>query len=438
MKHSLRILLLPALLGICALSLQAQTSGNNSPYSRYGWGTLSDEATGFNKAMAGVAYGMRQGNILNHQNPAAYSTIDSLTLLFDAGVTLQNCTFKTGSKTKNAKNSTLDYITAGFRMGRGLGFSLGIRPVSHIGYDFSSTQNLDDVDGYGEKTATSKYSGEGGLHEAFAGIGWSPVKPLSIGANVHYIWGDYSHTSNVSYTDKTIKSHYRKYQGKLNAVTADFGFQFQHQVTKKDVVTLGAVYTLHNRVGQTASFINYQAGTTTTSGDTTHVSNAYQLPTKIGVGLAWNHDNHWIVGFDYTLEKWGKCRFPSLVANDNAATFKVDWNQLQDRHKFALGMEYIPNPRSIKVKDHICYRAGLAYHTPYTKINGKDGPQSYLVTLGVGLPIVNKHSQRSFVNISAQYEHSDSKAVNAIKEDYLRLCLGITFNASWFSKWKVE
>ena len=43
---------------ISLISLQANAqNGSNSPYSRYGFGTINDRAQGFNKGMAGVAQG---------------------------------------------------------------------------------------------------------------------------------------------------------------------------------------------------------------------------------------------------------------------------------------------------------------------------------------------------------------------------------------------
>ena len=41
-----------------SLATFAQTNGVNSPYSRYGFGILSDRSMGFNKGMGGVAMGL--------------------------------------------------------------------------------------------------------------------------------------------------------------------------------------------------------------------------------------------------------------------------------------------------------------------------------------------------------------------------------------------
>ena len=73
----------------CALAAHAQ-NGINTPYSRYGFGIQSERAMGFNKGMGGVAQGFRNGREINIANPASYSEVDSLTALFDIGISLHN------------------------------------------------------------------------------------------------------------------------------------------------------------------------------------------------------------------------------------------------------------------------------------------------------------------------------------------------------------
>lgn len=439
MKHNLRLLVAIVTTSLTAITSAAQTSGSNSPYSRYGWGTLADESMGFNKAMGGLAQGMRDGAIINRQNPAALSEMDSLTFLFDAGISLQNCLLKAGGKSLNAQNSTVDYLAAGFRLGKGVGFTLGLRPFSYVGYDFSSSSNMDDIDGYGAKTTTATYNGTGGFRQLFAGVGWKPVKPLSVGLNVNYTWGDYTHNSQVSYSDASIKSLSRTYQATINSPTIDFGVQYEQKFGKKDKLTVGATYGLGHKINQRATLFNTQTGSGTGVGaDTTVVKDAFGMPNTISMGFAWNHANQWTFGADYTIQFWEKCDFPALTTKGGTSTYAVAYGALRNRHKVTAGVEYIPNPRSLKVRDHICYRAGVSYSTPYTKINYKDGPDRYLVTCGVALPIVNKHNTRSVLNLSAQWEHADASDLRGIKEDYLRLSIGLTFNATWFNKWKFE
>ena len=72
------------LTAIVALGLQAQNT--MSPYSKYGYGMLSDNASASQRAMGGVGYAMSSGRQINVMNPASYASIDSLTFLFDMGI----------------------------------------------------------------------------------------------------------------------------------------------------------------------------------------------------------------------------------------------------------------------------------------------------------------------------------------------------------------
>ena len=54
-----------------------------SPYSRFGYGLLSEQANAAQRGMGGVGYAMRSGRSINFMNPASYAAIDTLTFLFD-------------------------------------------------------------------------------------------------------------------------------------------------------------------------------------------------------------------------------------------------------------------------------------------------------------------------------------------------------------------
>ena len=84
------------------------------------------------------------------------------------------------------------------------------------------------------------------------------------------------------------------------------------------------------------------------------------------------------------------------------------------------------------------YRRGASYSSPYARIKGQPGPRTYAVGLGVGLPILTLHNNRSFLNLSAQWEHVKPQMPGQITENYLRLSVGITFNERWFQKWKIN
>lgn len=421
-------------------SSTAQTSGGNSPYSRYGWGILSEDAQGFNKAMAGTGIGFRKLDALNHQNPASYSALDSITLLFDAGISLQNGHWSENGKSTNALNSTLDYLQAGFRMTKNLGFCIGIQPISLVSYDFFTTQKIDDIDGFGEYTSSSSYRGEGGVNKAWIGLGWEPIKNFSIGANVGYIWGNYKHQSSITYSNTAIHSLARMYTANINTYSLDLGFQYTQEISKKDDITIGATFGLGHDIKSSSTFINQKMNTSASlGGDTLKVGNAFSLPKSFGVGVTYHHNKQITLAADYTCQLWKNCKFPVMSSNtQDGYAYTVGTNSFRNRHKIAIGGEYIPDPNGLKVRHHVCYRAGVSYATSYVDINGGSGPKSLIVSAGMGLPIVNMYNNRSVLNVALQWEHLAPGSNNALKEDYVRLCVGLSFNAMWFNKWKIE
>ena len=306
-----------ALLAVMPLCAMAQTNGSNSPYSRYGMGLLSDGGNAFNKGMSGTAYGMRYGSELNTKNPASYAAIDSLSMLFDFGVSLQNGNFSQQGVKTNAKNTSVDYITAGMRMAPRLGLSLGLVPFSTIGYESAYTQNISGSN-LTQREQTTTYTGDGGLHEVYVGIGWAPIKPLSVGFNAGYLWGDLTHTSVMTPSEGYV--NHQEYDADIRTYKVDFGLQYEQRINKKNTLTLGLVYGLGHDINRTANYYNLylQSSTSSTvvSGDTLSCKNAFQLPHSVGVGLTWTYKNSLRVGADYTFQKWSNAKYPSVVRKD--------------------------------------------------------------------------------------------------------------------------
>lgn len=430
--------ILAFLWAVVCLPTVAQTNGSNTPYSRYGFGLMSDQSQGFNKGMSGLSYGMRNGKELNFNNPASYSAIDSLSFLFDLGLSLQNGNFEQGGKKVNAHNAAVDYMSMGFRVAPNFGVSLGLMPFSTIGYSMSNDSRLSLPTG--DVTQTDTYKGDGGLHEVYVGAGWRVFKPLSIGVNAAYLWGDMTHTVLASFSDASISSRRRCYESDVRTYKLDFGLQWEHRVNKKNTFVLGLTYGLGHNVNSAAHYYDQKiVSGSIASGDTLRCPNAYQLPHKIGAGLTWNFNERLRVGADYTFEMWDKVKSPYVTdLPDGSQTYTTHTGDYINQHKIAAGAELIPNPDGVHWRDHVRYRMGFSYATPYTRINGSDGPTSYCVSVGAALPIVNYHNNRSLLNVALQYEHVKPKMSGMVTENYLRICVGISFNERWFMKWKVE
>lgn len=432
----LQSILASVLLAATGLTAAAQDNGSNSPYSRYGFGLLGDGANAFNKGMAGTGYAMRNGTQINTKNPASYSAIDSLSFLFDFGMSLQNGHISQNGQSVNAKNSSIDYITGGFRISPRLGMVVGLLPYSTIGYDTSSQE---DVQSGNETTVqTTRFYGDGGLHETFLGIGWAPIKSFSMGVNAGYMWGELSHTVLMSFDNSSISSNRQIYDTRIRTYRVDFGLQYEQPINAENTLLLGLTYSLGHDINNRAHYISQKiTSSTVAEADTLTIPNAYQLPHTFGVGLTWSHKNSLRVGVDYTFQKWSSVKYPQFASGETL-TYYTDKGSFTDRHRISIGAEYVRNAEGLRWRDRVRYRAGFAFSTPYAKIDGRDGPRDYTASIGAAIPIINLHNNRSVLNVSAQYERVQPRFSGMITENYFRLSIGLTFNERWFMKWKAE
>lgn len=129
--------LIAAAVGLLAAASGAIAQNNTiSPYSRFGYGLLSDQANTVQKSMGGVGIAMRSGRQINFMNPASYAGMDSLTFLFDMGLDIK--TLRTTEGNESGKNFTggLNYITMQVPLTKWLGASAGLIPFSQVGYSF--------------------------------------------------------------------------------------------------------------------------------------------------------------------------------------------------------------------------------------------------------------------------------------------------------------
>lgn len=426
-------------LGMLATTGWAQ-SGTNSPYSQYGLGILSDQSTGFNRGMNGLALGFREHNQINPANPASYSAIDSLSFIFDAGISLQSTNFKEGGKKLNANNADFEYVVAGFRLLPHLGVSFGLLPYTNIGYSYSTTTSVGDVN---KTYSYNAYTGEGGLHQVYLGFGWEPIRHFSIGVNGSYLYGDYTRSVTNSYSNTAANSLTKTYSADVRSYKLEAGIQYTLPLNKKDQLTLGLTYGLGHEIGGDPKVSIISRNTTTAVADTTSFPGAgeaalkLKIPNTFGVGLTFIHNNKIKVGADYTLQQWSKVNAPELVTdNDGTMQYQLVKGTYKDRHHFTLGTEICPEEYGRSFLKRMRYRAGISYTTPYYYIGSIEGPKELSASLGFGIPIVNGYNNRSILNISAQWVKRSAKSL--ITENTFRINVGVTFNEQWFAKWKLQ
>lgn len=421
-KHTLCALLLTMVTGMAIAQ-----NNTNSPYTRYGYGDLSDQSFGNSKAMGGIAFGLRDGAQINPLNPASYTAIDSLTFIFEGGVSLQNMNISGGGVKLNAKNSSFDYLAMQFRLHPRVAMSIGLLPFSNVGYSVSESNEATETSPYSTKSLT----GEGGLHQLYVGAGVKVLKNLSVGVNASYFWGDITRSLTQLYPNTaSVYSYIRQNAVSVSDYKLDFGLQYTQEFNKKHSATIGAVYSPKHKLNNDYTVTTQASSTVSQDWDAT-----LEVPNTFGVGFTYNYDKRLTVGLDYSLQQWSKTKFGVNTSDDAVREDFDETYTYCDRHKISVGAEYIPNLIGRSYLSHIKYRLGAYYTTPYYKIGGKDAAREYGVTAGFGLPVPRS---RSILSISGQFVRVSGQESTFVNENIFRVSIGLTFNERWFFKRRVE
>ena len=423
-------LIIVALLLLVQLGVTAQNN-TNSPYTRFGYGNLADHSFGANRSMGGVGIALRDPSQINPMNPASYSCMDSMTFLFDFGAGLQLAKFSDGANKDNKLNGNLEYFAMQFPIARWLAMSIGVKPYSFVGYSYGAVETI------GDSKYANTYSGECGFNDMYAGLSivlWK--KRLTIGANVGYLFGDITHSQNLTYSDDASSAYTTSRSQSMDGrdLKLDFGVQYTHPISATESITLGLTYSPSNRLNSTSydSFQRYSSssGTLIESKVDTLKGVASDLPETYGVGLSYTKKNKLTVAADFLYETWDKCSY--LGQND----------AFNNRMRIAAGVEYIPAYNKKLYFNRIKYRAGVHYSNSYLNVNMTDGGvaknygyKEYGATVGFGFPLVDN---RSYLNFGVEYVNVKPEHPSMISEQYFRFSVSYAFNEFWFFKRKVD
>jgi hypothetical protein len=420
----------------------AQQVGTNSPYSRYGYGLLLSPALGASEAMGGISYGLRRSQQANPGNPASYSELDSLTFIFDMGVSGHLAHMDDGTNKRDFYNGNLDYVTMQFPLFHKVGVSIGLLPYSKTGYNYGGVRSLSNIQ------YLESYRGTGGLSQVYAGAAWELANNFSAGFNLSYLFGSFSHSSVVMPVTSSALVTEEKNKFRLLNIKYDFGLQYRHELDKGRSVTVGAVYTpaVHADADVNHTILlyggdPYENPWLSPSGEIandTIEGTSFQLPHTFGLGFTYS-TGRLLIGLDGTYQMWKEVEYPGLL--DGLTTN----DRFNDVIRINTGMEYVIDPMSQNFFHRIRFRGGVSYTNAYTNFSVVD-PESglsagmgsyseYGVNVGLGLPFRDYMSGHvSMLNIGFGYSRQQPDASHMISQDMFKISLNLNINELWFFK----
>lgn len=402
-----------ALIALCIAPAVAQNT--TSPYSRFGYGLLRDNATSAQTQMGGVGYAMRSGRQINVMNPASYARIDSLTFLFDMGVTTSFINSNDNGTTLNQKGGGLDYVTMQFPVGSRFGASVGLLPYSSVGYAFGSEI----------KNGSSSREGVGGFNQLYLGFAGKIYGGLTAGFNLSYLFGSNTHDV-FAYTDAGSTAVFEQVL-RVRDWHLQLGLQYGLNVGRDRTVGIGLTYSPGKDLRGDGSVVKYNLSVNETPDtvQTLKLNKNFSLPDTWGVGVNYQWGNRLMVEADVTYQPWSKAKFAKM--SDFPAT------RFADRYKIAVGAQYRPRDRGNYLQS-IQYRAGAFFNRDYMMV-GDNNVREYGVACGFGLPTL---STKTIISLGFEYRHRQAHPTPLLKENYFSITLGVNFNEVWFMKRKIE
>ena len=407
------------LFGIIALQILGVSSicaqnGTMTPYSRYGYGILSDNASGAQRTMGGVGYAMNSGRQINVMNPASYAAVDSLTFLFDMGFDITNLWQKEnvdGSNVSDQKTGAgLSYITMQFPIGRRMGMSVGLLPYSSVGYAFGS-----DID-----NGSVSREGSGSINQLYVGVAGKLFKGLSLGVNVAYLFGT-TFNDSYAYTNTGSSTLFER-EFEVADWRFDIGLHYNFRVSPKNRFNVGLVYSPKKAFHGNAITYAYDILQDAAPVETEHMKLAdnFSMAETWGAGIGWEWDQRLYTELDFTYQPWSKTKYQGVMQDGKDS-------QLNDRYKVALGAQFTPKLRGNYIES-IQYRVGGFYNRDYLRVLGNN-VKEYGATIGFGLPVP---TLKTIINIGLEWKHRQANPNPLIKEDYLSVTFGFNINELWF------
>ena len=376
--------------------LFSQNSLTNSPYSMFGLGEIFPKTYGQNSAMGGVSYGMRDSWLLNTNNPAGLTGLDSSRIFMETSAFFKNEHYKSNGDSNDAYTSNFSAFTLAGRVMPRWFIAAGITPFSSVGYYFNSIQN---IEGSPNSYTNSTFEGDGGLSKVTLSNALLLSKNISLGVNLSYVFG--------SMTQKeTQGSMVTEQKMSTNTFYADFGIQYFRPLSKNTFLTLGAVYgykqklTLDNKFAVVGSLTGMEVKKQKTT---------QYLPQFIGIGGSLQHKK-WTYALDYSFHEYSV-----INSGDERISF-------EDVHDIRAGIDYFPNgysSQSIWKRTH--YKIGTNVYTPYFSINDKKGI-AWRVSAGFDMPVFNGR-----INTSVFYDKTQLKD-KAFQKDVIGFVITYTIS----------
>ncbi len=405
----------------------------NSPYSRFGLGTLEEQGTFRLRSLGGSAVAIRDPLTINYLNPASLSALDTNSFVLDFGFDYQMNKLSDGNSSYNSDDMNLHHIFMAFPITKRIGFAMGIAPYSAGYYNLSSKTLVGDPDYDPVMGETDrKYKGVGGYNQAIMSLGINPVGGLSLGINMKFLYGEITRESVYYFLDDN--NYYNDLKSEsmlLKGFNFDYGAQYEFDFDNNFFAVAGFSFT--NKRAYTCEYENLTTKFTVYAGSPYSADTLYHqylpdakitLPTTIAFGFSAGQKDKFTLSASYQASYWTN------------ATFLGYEDSFRNTSTISFGAEFIPSKyANYNYFNRVEYRLGGHLGENYFVLNNEQ-LKEFGITFGVGFPL---NRTRSRINMNFEYSNRVGSFGNGLhRENYFNLGLSFNFYEFWFLKRKYD
>jgi len=402
----------------------------NSPYARFGPGTLEPIGSFKSLGMGRIGVALSDPLNISYQNPASYSSVDTNSFVFDFGLDYRIITLSDGTEDYQSDDMNFHHLLMAFPISKKIGFATGVIPYSSGYYNINSvinSENLyyDPIIGETEEI----HKGTGGFNKFFFGLGINPFGGLSVGANMTFLFGTVSRTNSYHFIDDGYSfDNVSNESVQIQGFNLDFGAQYKLDLKNDLKATAGVTFSgLSNYKGQTESLLALYTGALSSYDTLDYSANDNEvitLPGNLSFGLALSKKDLFTVTAEYSMSDWSKAVFlghESYFVKSNSINF---------------GAEYIPNYNAnFNFLNRVAYRLG-GHITDSNLMLGGDQLKEFGITFGAGLPLKRSNSK---INLYFEYgKRGGNLDISFHTETFYNFGLSFNFYDYWFIKRKYD
>ena len=388
-----------------------------SPYSYFGVGETNFSATVENQMMGGnTAY---YDSV--HQNMNNAASLSKLKFVnYSVGVDLKNTSYLSASTNEKSTSAAINYISVAIPT-KLLSFSFGIKPKTSVGY------LLENDDKSKNPPELNRFTGSGGVSNAYVSIGFELFKNWGFGFSSSYAFGNLNH-----YHTKILENIelYTRVSSESSVSGLDYNFSTVYQKTFNEKITLysSIIYQpeakYKSRNNQTISTIdpNSSFGGDSEEIDLSAVglkNTNIKIPNSLSFGLGLGQDKKWFLGFNYMKNDEGGYK-NELMGLDNV--------EFKSSQTYSIGGFLLPEYNSFtNYFKTLTYRFGLRYKSGGLYVNNQQ-INEIGVNFGFGIPLAGISS----ANLGFEFGQRGTTKASLIKEKFFSIRLGVSLNDLWF------